>query len=151
MSNDDIPDLEAAIEQLAEYFGFKAHYDFKVDGEVYRITYRQFLTAEVEHKLQVAEKSLEDCDRAEVTLANGKKIKGPGLATPLRRGGELLPDSLNAKRLIAMWGEEKYRKYEKACNAKGVGGAELLSAVWSKQDAEHERWRRAGSKSADDD
>jgi len=146
MSKDDIPDLEDAIEQLAEYFGFKAHYDFKVKGETYRITYRQFLTAEVEHKLQAAEKSLEDCDRVEIVLPNGKKSTGLRYMSPLRRGGEILPDGRDALRLIAMWGEEKYRKFEAA-----GGPPEMLTTVWAKQESEYEKWRKTGSKSSDSD
>lgn len=139
---DDIPDLEDAIEQLAEFFGFRAHHDFKVGGEVYRITYRQFLPAEVERKLQEVDKSLEDCDRAEIELADGKKVKAPGYAIPLRRKGKILPDTQEALRLIAMWGEEKYRKFEAAGGPPGI-----LTAVWAKQEAEYEKWREAGSKS----
>jgi len=139
----DTPDLEHAIEQLAEYFGFQAHYDFTVGGEPYRITYRQFLPTEVERKLQEVDQSLEDCDRAEVVLPNGKKIKGTAFAIPLRRNGKLLPDSRDALRLIAMWGEEKYRKFEDA-----GGPPDMLTIVWAKQDAQYEEWRRAGSKSA---
>ncbi len=147
MSDDtDIPDLNAAIEQLAEFFGFKAHHDFKVDGEVYRITYRQFLPADVERRLQEVDKSLEDCDRAEIELADGKKVKAPGYAIPLRRKGKLLPDSRDALRLIAMWGEDKYRRFEKA-----GGPPDMLTVVWAKQDAEYERWRSTGSKSSTSD
>lgn len=140
---DNIPDLEDAIEQLAEFFGFKAHHDFKVAGEVYRITYRQFLPADVERKLQEVDKSLEDCDRAEVELANGKKVQS-GFKLPLRRKGKLLPDSREALRLIAMWGEDKYRKFEAA-----GGPPDMLTVVWAKQDAEYEKWRSTGSKSSD--
>jgi len=140
---DDIPDLEDAIEQLAEFFGFKAHHDFKVGGEVYRITYRQFLPSDIERKLQEADKSLEDCDRAELELADGTKVKTPSYMIPLRRKGKLLPDSRDALRLIAMWGEEKYRKFEAA-----GGPPDMLSIVWAKQDTEYERWKSAGSKSA---
>lgn len=146
MSDTELPDLETAIAQLAEFFGFDAHYDFTVGGEPYRITYRQFLPVEVEHKLQEVEKSLEDCDRVEITLPNGKKVKGAGYASPLRRDGELLPDSRDAMRLIAMWGEEKYRKFEAA-----GGPPDMLTVVWAKQDAQYEEWRRAGSKSTSSD
>lgn len=142
----DAPDLSAAIEQLAEYFGFDAHYDFTVGGEPYRITYRQFLPADVERRLQEAEKSLEDCDRAEIVLPNGRKAKSPGFAVPLRRGGKLLDDSRDALRLIAMWGEDKYRRFEAA-----GGPPDILTAVWAKQDAQYEGWRKTGSKSADSD
>ncbi len=144
--SDDIPDLDDAIEQLAEFFGFNAHYDFKVKGETFRITYRQFLTADVERKLQQVDKDLEDCDRAEVMLANGKKVEGLRYQTPLRRGGELLADSKDALRLIAIWGEEKYRKFEAA-----GGPPEMLTTVWAKQESEYEKWRKTGSKSADSD
>lgn len=140
---DDIPDIDTAIEQLAEFFGFNAHYDFTVDGEPYRITYRQFLPAETKKKLVEAEKSIEDCDRIEMTLPNGKKIKGAVDTERLARGGKLLPDSLDAMRLIAMWGEDKYRRYEKAGKP-----AEFLTGVWARMDAQYEEWRRAGSKSA---
>lgn len=144
MSDDiDIPDLEDAIEQLAEFFGFTAHQDFKVGGEVYRITYRQFLPADVERKLQEVDKSLEDCDHAEMETSDGTKVKMPGYAIPLRRKGKLLPDSRDAMRLIAMWGEEKYRRFEKA-----GGPPDMLTVVWAKQDAEYEKWRATGSKSA---
>ena len=137
MSN-DVPDLEAAIQQLAEFFGFQAHYDFTVGGELYRITYRQFLPAEVERRLQEAEKSVEDCDRAEITLPNGKTVTGTTPAIPLRRNGELLPDGRDALRLIALWGEEKYRAFETA-----GGPPDMLSVVWAKQDEEYAAWRRA--------
>ena len=146
MSERELPDLEVAIAQLAEYFGFDAHYDFAVAGEPYRITYRQFLPVEVEKRLQEVEKSLEDCDRAEITLPNGKKVKGSGYAVPLRRGGELLPDSRDALRLIAMWGEEAYRRFEAA-----GGPPDMLTITWAKQEAQYQEWRRAGSKSADRD
>ena len=143
MSDKEIPDLSAAIEQLSEFFGFEAHYDFKVDGEEYRITYRQMYPTDVERKLQEVEKSLEDCDRAETVLPNGRKVKGAAYAIPLRRGGKLLPDSRNALLLIAIWGEDKYRRFEAA-----GGPPDILSMVWAKQDAEYERWRKTGSKSA---
>ena len=149
--SDDIPDLEDAIEQLAEFFGFNAHYDFKVDGERYRITYRQFLPPDVERAIQAADKSLEDCDRTEIILPNGRKAKGPGYAIPYQRNGEILPDQRDALRLIAMWGEEKYRKFEAYCNRIGSGSSELLTAVWAKMDAEYEKWRSTGSKSSDRD
>lgn len=139
----DLPNLDAAIAQIAEYFGFDAHYDFAVDGEPYRITYRQFLPVDVERRLQEVEKSLEDCDRAEIVLPNGKTVKGTGYALPLRRKGELLPDSRDALRLIAMWGEDKYRRFEAA-----GGPPEMLTAVWAKQESQFDAWRRAGSKSA---
>lgn len=141
--SDELPDLEHAIAQLAEFFGFDAHYDFQVAGEEYRITYRQFLPADVEKRLQGVEKAIEDCDRAEVVMPNGKKVKGTAPALPLRRGGELLPDSFDAQRLIAMWGEEKYRRFESA-----GGPPDMLSIVWAKQDAQYDEWRRSGSKSA---
>lgn len=141
--SDDLPDLDTAIEQLAEFFGFQAHYDFTVGGEPYRITYRQFLPAEVERKLQEVDQSLEDCDRAEVTLPNGKKVKGTAFEIPLRRDGKLLPDSRDALRLIAMWGEDRFRKFEAA-----GGPPDMLTIVWARQDAQFEEWRRAGSKSA---
>jgi len=143
---DELPELQAAIAQLAEYFGFDANYDFAVDGEPYRITYRQFLPVDVERKLQEVEKSLEDCDRTEVELPNGKKVKGTDYAIPLRRNGKLLPDSRDALRLIAMWGEEKYRKFEAA-----GGPPDMLTVVWAKQNWQYEEWRRAGSKSASRD
>jgi len=38
MSDKELPDLDAAVAQLAEYFGFDAHYDFQIGGEPYRIT-----------------------------------------------------------------------------------------------------------------
>ena len=139
MSN-DVPDLEAAIQQLAEFFGFQAHYDFTVGGELYRITYRQFLPADVERRLQEAEKSVEDCDRAEIVLPGGKTVTGTTPAIPLRRNGELLPDGRDALRLIALWGEEKYRAFEKA-----GGPPDMLSVVWAKQDEEYAAWRRAKS------
>jgi hypothetical protein len=144
MSNDDIPDIADAIEQIAEFFGFKAHHQFTVNGEQYCITYRQFLPVDVERKLQEADKSLEDCDRVMVDLPDGKKVKGSGYLLPLRRKGELLADSRDALRLIAMWGEEKYRRFEAA-----GGPPEILTAIWAKQEAEYEKWRRAGSKSTD--
>lgn len=147
----DAPDLSAAIEQLAEFFGFSAHFDFTVDGDPYRITYRQFLSPEIERKLQEAEKSLEDCDKVEITLPDGKKVKGQSYAMPLRRKGVLLKDSIDALRLIAMWGEDKYRKFEAACNKTGIGSPEMLTAVWAKQDADYDRWRKTGSKSASTD
>lgn len=143
MSDNDIPDIEQAIEQLAEFFGFNAHYDFTVDGEPFRITYRQFLSATTERQLQEVEASIKDCDREEVTLPNGKKIKGPGYAQPLTRNGKTLPDGLDAMRLIVVWGEEKYRRYEAAGYPPGI-----LTTVWAKQDAQYEAWRRSGSKSA---
>lgn len=143
MADSDIPDLETAIAQLAEFFGFDAHYDFTVAGERYRITYRQFLPVEIDRKLQEVDKSLEDCDRAEVELPNGKKVKGTAYAMPLRRNGQLLPDSHDALRLIAMWGEEKYRKFEAA-----GGPPDMLTVVWAKQNSQYEEWRRAGRKSA---
>lgn len=143
MSDTDIPDLDAAIEQLAEFFGFNAHYDFTVGGQLYRITYRQFLPVDIVRRIEEAEKSLEDCDLAEVTLPNGKTVKGPGYATPLRRNGELMPDSRDALRLIAMWGEERYRAFEAA-----GGPPEMLTVVWAKQDAQYDAWRRTASKSA---
>lgn len=141
--SDELPNLETAIAQLGEFFGFQAHYDFTVGDDVYRITYRQFLPAETERKLQEVEKSLEDCDRAEITLPNGKKVTGTAYAIPLRRKGELLPDGRDALRLIAMWGEERYRAFEKA-----GGPPDMLTIVWAKQDAQYEEWRRSGSKSA---
>lgn len=140
----DKPDLSAAIEQLAEFFGFDAHYDFTVGDEDYRITYRQFLPVDVEQRLQEAEKSLEDCDRSEIVLPDGKKVKGMSYAVPLRRKGVLLKDGRDALRLIAMWGEDKYRRFEKA-----GGPPDMLTAVWAKQDAQYESWRKTGSKSAD--
>jgi len=143
MSDTELPDLQTAIKQLAEYFGFDAHYEFQVDGEPYRITYRQFLPVEVEKRLQEVEQSIEDCDRAEVVLPNGKKIKGTAPAIPLRRNGELLADSLDAQRLIAMWGEDKYRKFESA-----GGPPDILAVVWAKQNYQYEEWRKAGNKSA---
>lgn len=143
----DTPDLSEAIEQLAEFFGFQAHFDFTVDDETYRITYRQFLAPEIETKIQEAEKSLEDCDRAEIELPDGKKVKTSSYAIPLRRKGKLLKDGRDALRLIAMWGEDRYRKFEAHCNKTGIGSADILSIVWAKQDAEYERWRAAGSKS----
>lgn len=146
MSDKELPDLDAAVAQLAEYFGFDAHYDFQIGGEPYRITYRQFLPVEVERKLQEVEKSLEDCDHTETVLPNGKKVKGVGYAIPLRRGGVLLPDSRDALRLIAMWGEEKYRRFEAA-----GGPPDMLTVVWAKQETQYQEWRRAGSKSADRD
>lgn len=136
----DIPDLDAAIEQLAEYFGFHAHYDFRVGGETYRITYRQFLPTDIERRLQEVEKSLEDCDRAEITLPNGKTVTGSGPAIPLRRNGEMLRDGRDALRLIAIWGEEKYRAFEAA-----GGPPDMLTIVWAKQDAGYAAWRRAKS------
>lgn len=142
----DAPDLSTAIEQLAEFFGFDAHYDFKIGDESFRITYRQFLPTDVEQKLQEAEKSLEDCDRVDITLPDGKKVKGMSYAIPLRRKGVLLKDGRDALRLIAMWGEEKYRRFEKA-----GGPPDMLTAVWAKQDAQYESWRKTGSKSADSD
>ena len=138
----ETPDIDAAIEQLAEFFGFQAHYDFTVDGEPFRITYRQFLPADIEKRLQEVEVAVKDCDREEITLPTGKKIKGPGYAAPLARSGKPLPDGFDAMRLIALWGEEKYRRYEAAGKPPGI-----LTAVWAKQDAQYEAWRRAGSKS----
>jgi hypothetical protein len=146
MSDKDIPSLDDAIEQLAEFFGFDAHHDFKVGDEVYRITYRQFLPADVERKLQEVEKSLEDCDKVELELSDGKTVKTPTLAVPLRRDGELLPESRDALFLQAMWGEKKYRAFEKA-----GGPPQMLTVVWAKQDAEYEKWRSTGSKSANSD
>lgn len=143
MPDTDLPDLDAAIRQLAESFGFEAHYDFAVDGEPYRITYRQFLPADIERKLQEIDKSLEDCDPAEVKLPNGKTVKGSAPAIPLRRKGELLRDSRDAQRLIVMWGEEKFRRFEAA-----GGPPDMLTAVWAKMDADYDRWRKTGSKSA---
>jgi hypothetical protein len=143
---DDLPDLEAAIEQISEYFGFKAHYDFKVGAQPYRITYRQFLPADIERKLQEAEQSLEDCDRAEIVLPNGRKVKGQSFIVPLRRNGKLIADSRDALRLIAMWGEEKFRAFEAA-----GGPPDMLTAVWAKMEAEFEKWRKTGSKSSDSD
>ena len=139
-----IPDLETAIAQLGEMFnGLNVHYDFTVDGDQYRITFRDFLPVEIEHRIQNVERSLEDCDRAEVVLPNGKKIKGAAPAIPLRRNGELLQDSKEALMLIAMWGEGKYRKFEAA-----GGPPSMLSAVWAQQDSKVAEWRRTGSKSA---
>lgn len=146
----EMPDLSVAIEQLAEFFGFDAHYDFTVDGEPYRITYRQFVSPEIELKLQEVEKSLEDCDRVEIVLPDGKKVKGNSYVFPLRRKGALLRDGKNAQLLIAMWGEEKYRRFEAHCNKTGIGSPEILTAVWAKQDEQYERWRKSGSKSAAD-
>lgn len=142
----DLPDLDGAISQLAEFFGFNAHFDFTVGDELYRITYRQFLPADVEKKLQEVDKSLEDCDRTEVSLPNGKKVTGTAYAIPLRRKGKLLDDSRDALRLIAMWGEEKYRRFEAA-----GGPPDMLSIAWARQDAQYEEWRKAGSKSASRD
>ena len=141
-SDDDTapPDLSAAIEQLAEYFGFQAHYDFTVDGKPYRITYRQFLPADVEHKLQRVDVDLEDCDRAKMTLPSGKSVESPNPAIPLRRNGELLRDGRDALRLIAMWGEERYRAFEAA-----GGPPDMLTVVWAKQDAEYDAWRKSKS------
>lgn len=142
----EIPSLDAAIAQLGEMFGLDVHYDFLVDNEPYRITMRDFLPVDVERKLQEVEKSLEDCDRAEVVLPNGKKIKGAVPAIPLRRNGELLADSKEAMMLIAMWGEDRYRKFEAA-----GGPPSMLNAVWAQQDAKVAEWRRTGSKSAPGD
>jgi hypothetical protein len=142
----ELPNLEAAIAQLSEFFGFKAHYEFTHAGEQYRITYRQFLPAEIERKLEEVETYIEGCDKAEVTLPNGKKITGPSPAIPLRRDGKILDDGKDARFLIAMWGEDQYRKFEKAGGAPGI-----LTAVWAMMDAKHEEWRKAGSKSAASD
>lgn len=139
----ELPNLETAIQQLAEFFGFQAHYDFTHDGVQYRITYRQFLAPEIEKKLEEVDKFIQGCDRAEVTLPNGKKITGSVPAIPLQKDGKILDDGKDARMLIAMWGEDTYRGYEKAGGTPGI-----LSAVWAMMDAKHEEWRKAGSKSA---
>lgn len=137
---DQIPDLEAAIEQLAEFFGFDAHYDFTVKGERYRITYRQFLPADVDLRLREVDKAVEGYDRAEVSLPNGKTVKGAMPAIPLRLKGELVKDSIDAQRLIAMWGEEKYRTFEAA-----GGPPDMLAIVWAKQDFQYREWQKSKS------
>jgi hypothetical protein len=146
MSDKEIPDLEEAIEQLADCFGFDAHYDFKVKGELYRITYRQFLPVDIEKKIQQIDVDLKECDRAEVLLPSGKKVKGIGYEQPLQKNGVLLADSRDALRLIAMWGEKKYRAFEDA-----GGSPDMLTIVWAKMDADYEAWRKTGSKSATGD
>jgi len=128
-----IPTLDEAVDELAEAFGFQPHYDFRVGDEVYRITYKQFYSADVQRRIDAVDKSLEDCDKDE----NGLFL------LPLRRNGVLLPDSRDALRLIAIWGEEKYRRFEAA-----GGSPDLLSIVWERQEmdiaakrAERERRR----------
>lgn len=139
-----IPSMAEAISQMAEFCGFDAHYDIQGDDEVYRITYRQLLPADVREALDRIDFEIETtCDRAEV-VAGGRVISSSNApAYPLRRNGELVTPSQDEQRLIAMWGREKFDRFVAEGGAPGI-----LSMVWRRQDEQYKEWLAAGSKSA---
>lgn len=124
----NVQTLDEAVESLAKSFGFDAHYEFVIGDEKFRITYKQFLPAEVQCALDQVDISLETCDRNEAG----------DLLIPLRINGKALEDSRDALRLKVIWGEEKYQRF-KAAN----GSPDLLSIVWLRQDTDLEKSQKA--------
>jgi hypothetical protein len=116
--------LHEATAELARSFGFQAHYDFKIGDENYRITYKQFLPADMQRGLDTIDISLESCDRDDSGV----------LKYPLRRGGQALTDSRDALRLRLLWGDEKYERFRDA-----GGSPDLLSVVWLRMETDLEK------------
>lgn len=137
-------DLAEAAEQLSEFCGFNAHYDFQGKSETYRITYRKLLPLDVAQAVDRVDYEIEKtCDKAEVMIA-GRPVKSSQTpAYPLRRDGSLLELGQDEQRLIAMWGREKFDRFV----AEG-GSPGILSFVWRLQDEQFREWLQAGSKSA---
>lgn len=121
--------LDQAVESLAQSFGFDAHYEFAIGDETFRITYKQFLPADVQRGLDAIDIQMEqDCDRNE----------DGDLLIPLRHNGEPLEHTRDALRLQLIWGVDKYERFKAA-----GGSPDLLSIVWLRQETDLERYQKS--------
>lgn len=140
-------DLQAAKDQQAEYFGHESSLilDLDVDGvkEEFEIPHPNMKSEEQIKAFNKLHKEFETCDRepptpVKVTMSDGSTMttepeKGPFIE-PRRKDGELVDPPWEVAVCIALWGEDKARRFIAAGGPPG-----LVELTWSRMNDEFKK------------
>lgn len=114
-----------AREQAAEAQGFLAGVEIKVGDETYEIPQRGLLDDDQADRFYALELETESWDREpDITLPDGTTRSG-SLKRPYRKNGKLIQPNYAVRVAIALWGEERYKKYK----AGGGRAADVTAAL----------------------
>jgi len=152
---------QQAREQAAEATGFLASVEIVVDGEVFEIPQRGLLdddqrealneleleTESWDHEpdIEIPERRLKDKDGNETAVLPAETIRG-GLKTPYRKNGKLIKPAYPVRVAIALFGEEKYKRFKA-----GGGRASDVTATLARLDRRIEERERSDPKSVGSD
>lgn len=120
---------QQAREQAAEATGFLAGITITINGEDFEIPQRGLLDDDQRDRLNELEMETESWDREDdLVLSDGDKRPGP-LKVPYRKGGKLIKPGYPVRVAIALWGEEKYKRFKD-----GGGRASDVTATLARLD-----------------
>lgn len=114
-----------AREQAAEAQGFLAGVEIKVGDETYEIPQRGLLDDEQADRFAQLELEIESWDHEPDITASDGSVRPGQLKRPYRKAGKLITPPYAVRVAIALWGEDKYRKYK----AGGGRAADVTAAL----------------------
>jgi hypothetical protein len=141
--------LADVADQACEYFGFLSYEELDLgdNGPLLQIPNPQLLPPDIKKKFDELRMKFEDCDRDEIQLAGGEKIKGDYL-DPRRRDGVLVDPPYDVELAKVIWGEQGYERFaEAAAKSPTPVGPGIIAMVWARMDDQMRRRHSSDSKS----
>lgn len=141
--------LDDAIESVTKYFGFDGVKEIEVDGEIFEVRAKVLWSptqiksmAELDDWVKTLDHDVVEVrnpiTQEIVTGPDGKPVTDRVLITPHRFKGKPVDPPFESRYLIALWGEEKAARFEKAGGTYG-----LVTMIMAQMDDEFAQWRQS--------
>lgn len=141
--------LDDAIESVTKYFGFDGLKEIEVDGEIFEVRAKVLWSptqiksmAELDDWVKTLDHDVVEVrnpiTQEIVTGPDGKPVTDRVLITPHRFKGKPVDPPFESRYLIALWGEDKAARFEKAGGTYG-----LVTMIMAQMDDEFAQWRQS--------
>ena len=141
--------LDDAIESVTKYFGFDGVKEIEVDGEIFEVRAKVLWSptqiksmAELDDWVKTLDHDVVEVrnpiTQEIVTGPDGKPVTDRVLITPHRFKGNPVDPPFESRYLIALWGEDKAARFEKAGGTYG-----LVTMIMAQMDDEFAQWRQS--------
>jgi len=141
--------LDDAIESVTKYFGFDGVKEIEVDGEIFEVRAKVLWSptqiksmAELDDWVKTLDHDVVEVrnpiTQEIVTGPDGKPVTDRVLITPHRFKGKPVDPPFESRYLIALWGEDKAARFEKAGGTYG-----LVTMIMAQMDDEFAQWRQS--------
>ena len=141
--------LDDAIESVTKYFGFDGVKEIEVDGEIFEVRAKVLWSPTQIKSMAELDDWVKTLDHDVVEVRNpitqeigtgpdGKPVTDRVLITPHRFKGKPVDPPFESRYLIALWGEDKAARFEKAGGTYG-----LVTMIMAQMDDEFAQWRQS--------
>lgn len=141
--------LEDAIESVTKYFGFDGVKEIDINNEIFEVRAKVLWSPEQIKAMAELDDWVKTLDHEQIEVRNpitqevvtnpdtGKPVTEKVLITPHRFKGKPIDPPFETRYLIALWGEDKALRFEKAGGTYG-----LVTMIMAQMDDEFSQWRR---------